>query len=124
MREFSTGATRDDSKDKLNYIKALCPLVLKRYVEYLDRHRVQADGNLRDWDNWKQGIPLDVYMESKGRHFWATWTLHEMAAWEFGGRETLIDSLCAELFNTTGYLFELLRPNTGPNLEVKDANKD
>ena len=109
MRKFESGATRDDNEDKLNYIKALCPLVLKRYTEYIGKHRTQADGKLRDWDNWKSGIPIDVYMESKGRHFWTTWALTFMAAWEFGEKEALIESLCAELFNTMGYLHELLR---------------
>lgn len=107
MRKFGTGATRDTDKDKLSFIKALSPLVLKRYTAYLGKHRVQADGNLRDWDNWKQGIPKDVYMDSKGRHFIDSW-LH----YEGYGQEAVCDDiedvLCAELFNTMGYLHELL----------------
>jgi len=102
MRNFNSGATRDTVDNKLSYVKALSPIVLRRYVEYLGRHRVQADGKLRDWDNWKQGIPKDVYLDSLGRHF--------IEVWLNGKTETedIQESLCAVIFNAMGMLFEEL----------------
>jgi len=64
IRQFDSGATRDTDENKPSYVKALSPIVLQGYVEYLGRHRLQSDGNLRDWDNWKKGIPQEVYLLS------------------------------------------------------------
>ena len=107
MRKFESGATRDGDENKLSLIKALCPLVMKRYIEYLGKHRKQADGNMRDWDNWKQGIPIGVYMDSKGRHFLDTW-LHHDGFPEEAVCDDIEDVLCAVMFNTMGYLHEIL----------------
>jgi len=51
MRAYGTGATRDNNTNKLSYLRGLSSQVLQRYLEYLGKHRVQADGKLRDWDN-------------------------------------------------------------------------
>ena len=48
MREFESGATRDTDDGKLSYAKCLSPAVLRRYLEYMDEHRKQADGQMRD----------------------------------------------------------------------------
>lgn len=108
MREFKSGATRDDDSSKLDYEAFMHPAVLQCYAEYLHEHRKQADGQMRDGDNWQKGIPEDVYMKSKFRHFMDTWLIHR-------GQELLTtahdikESLCAELFNTMGMLFEVLK---------------
>jgi hypothetical protein len=103
MRTFETGATRDEDKDKLDYVKALSPIVLKRYVQFLREHRRQADGTFRDYDNWKKGIPIDVYHASLMRHQMELWlTLDGQGA---GDR---MDLLCAILFNSMGMLHEML----------------
>lgn len=107
MRQFTSGATRHTNEDKLSYIKALSSLVLKRYTQYIGQHRTQADGNIRSWDNWKNGIPIDVYMDSKGRHFMDAW-LHHDGYPEEAEYDNVEDVLCAELFNTMGFLHELL----------------
>lgn len=108
MRTFESGATRNDNPDRLDYESFLSPAVLKRYAEYLHKHRVQADGKLRDSDNWQQGIPKDVYMKSAVRHFIDVWAGHRKA-WDVDMEE----SLCAVMFNIMGYLFEhLKRKNT------------
>ncbi len=110
IRTFATGATRDTEEGKLNYVKALSPIVLKRYVEYLGGHRTQSDGSLRDWNNWKQGIPQQTYFESLYRHFHAAWLLRDgFRAGDNHGPVTLEDSLCGILFNTMGYLHEHLK---------------
>jgi hypothetical protein len=79
MREFKSGATRDDDADKYDYEGFLSPLVLERYAEYMHKHRKQADGKMRDSDNWQKGIPVVQYMKSKLRHIMVTWKLHRLA---------------------------------------------
>ncbi|KKN12804.1 hypothetical protein LCGC14_1012780 [marine sediment metagenome] len=114
-RKFDTGATRDNVEGKLDYMKALSPIVLRRYVQYLDKHRTMPDGSLREFDNWKQGIPLDVYHSSNGRHFFAAWLLEE--GYEVSDNHGPVneeDALCGELFNTMGRLHELLKAKLTP----------
>lgn len=105
MRTFPTGATRDSDDGKLDYEGFLSPLVLERYAEYMHAHRVQADGTLRDSDNWQKGIPKDAYMKSLWRHFMDVWKMHRGV----GDPAHLQDALCAVLFNAMGYLHEELR---------------
>lgn len=109
IRTFSSGSTRDTDKDKLNYIKALSPIVLQEYVAYLGRHRVQSNGQLRDWDNWKKGINKQVYLESLDRHLMALWLLHDgYPSSDNHGPVTIKDSLNGIIFNAMGYLHEVL----------------
>jgi hypothetical protein len=105
MRQFETGATRDDEDNKLDYGGFLSPLVLLRYAQYMHKCRIQADGKLRASDNWKKGIPLEAYMKSKWRHFMDTWMYSQTG----GTPEQREEALCAELFNTMGMLHELLK---------------
>lgn len=109
MRIFESGATRDDDDTKLDYEGFLSPLVLKRYCEYLNKHRTQADGKLRDSDNWQKGIPRCVYIKSMFRHFIEFWTIHRgiEVINDDDNLMTKEDALCAVLFNAMGYLHEL-----------------
>jgi len=110
MREFKGGATRDTLRGKLSYVKALSPIVLQRYVQYLNVHRLQPDGSMRDFDNWKKGIPKDVYFDGLGRHFLAAWLLaQDFPAEDNHGPVTLEDSLAAVIFNASGWLHELVK---------------
>lgn len=106
MREFETGATRDDEDSKFDYEGFLSPLVLQRYAEYMHEHRKQADGKLRDSDNWQKGIPPEAYMKSMWRHFMDVWLCCR------GNDSQGIDveeALCALMFNVQGYLHECLK---------------
>jgi len=123
VREFDTGATRDDDDNKLDYDGFLSPYVLRRYAEYLHKHRTQADGKIRGSDNWQRGIPLCTYMKSMWRHFMSLWTLHRrdqrwtLHQWTLhqgtlhqgdqGTKNNLEEALCAVIFNASGYLHEL-----------------
>lgn len=108
-RTFDTGATRDTAEGKLDYSRALAPEVLKRYVEYLDKHRKQSDGEMRSFDNWKKGMPIkDAYMPSMFRHFHDVWT-HVMGELGPEPGEELEECLCALKFNVDGLLYEVLR---------------
>lgn len=120
MRTFKGGATRNTSKGKLDYEGFLSPLVLKRYCEYLNSHRKQADGKIRDSDNWQKGIPIDVYMKSLLRHAFDVWMMHRgIRVVEDGEVVTIQDALCASLFNHMGYLHEILNMPIVPAKEYK-----
>lgn len=106
MRKFNSGATRDEDKTKLDFEGFLSPLVLYRFAQYMNKHRNQADGSVRDSDNWQKGIPKDVYMKSGFRHFFDWWANHRKA--KLAIKEDVEESLCALIFNASGYLFELL----------------
>ena len=112
MRVFETGATRNTDQNKIDYEGFLSPIVLRRFGEYMNKHRVQADGQLRDSDNWQKGIPMDAYMKSMYRHFMDVWASHR-GAWGADMEE----SLCALLFNGMGYLHERLKAKP---FDVKD----
>lgn len=106
IRTFDTGATRDTDQGKLDFEAFLHPLVLNRFAEYMHKHRKQADGTLRNSDNWQKGIPLDEYIKSDLRHVLDAWAIHRGTPI----RETDIEeALCGILFNTQGYLLEILK---------------
>lgn len=105
MRTFATGATRNTDEGKYDYEGFLSPLVLERFGEYMNKHRKQADGNLRDSDNWQKGIPKNAYMKSAFRHFFDLWKEHRGILTKDGIEE----ALCALLFNVMGYLHEYLK---------------
>lgn len=104
IRKFDTGATRDTDKNKLDFEGFLSPVVVERFAKYMHKNRIQADGNLRDSDNWQKGIPRDAYMKSGFRHFFDWWVQHRGYTSPFD----LEESLCGLLFNVQGYLHELL----------------
>jgi hypothetical protein len=107
MREFDTGATRDTDEGKLDYEGFLHPEVLYVFAKYMHKNRIQADGQLRDSDNWQKGIPKDAYMKSAWRHFHDWWWFHRQG--EDADKEAKIEALCAELFNVMGYLLEEIK---------------
>lgn len=114
MRTFPGGATRDDDDAKIDYEGCLSPLALERFGQYMSKHRIQADGKLRDSDNWQRGsgIPMDQYMKSKFRHFMETWKLWRERPAIQRHKLAVEESLCAELFNTMGLLHELVKERT------------
>jgi hypothetical protein len=116
MRKFETGATRDNEDGKIDYDGFLSPQVLERFGQYMHRHRIQADGQLRASDNWKKGIPRDAYMKSMYRHFMEVWKAHQNLP-----AEDIEESLCAMFFNVQGYLFETLNDPYRNILTNRDA---
>lgn len=107
MRTFDTGATRDSDHDKIDPEGFLSPLAILRFCEYMHRHRLQADGNLRTSDNWQKGMPVEAYMKSLLRHVLDLHLCHDGAyALARSGR---VDALCGIWFNVQGYLHELER---------------
>lgn len=107
MREFSTGATRDDDIQKIDPEGFLSPIVLERYCQYLHKHRIQADGKLRASDNWQKTFGdnhFSVCLKSAFRHFMDVWLYHR----GYKRNLDIQDSICATIFNLQAYLFKLL----------------
>lgn len=105
MRQFETGATRNTDEGKFDYEGFFSPLVMERFASYMNSNRMQADGQLRDSDNWQKGIPSEAYMKSGWRHFMDWWKEHRGISTDEG----LESALCALLFNVQGYLHEHLK---------------
>jgi len=105
IRTFATGATRDTEDGKPDFEGFLSPLVIEAYGDYMQRHRVQADGNLRDSDNWQLGQPKNVYIKSAWRHLIDLWKEHRGHA----SRDGIDEALGGLLFNIMGYWLEYLR---------------
>jgi hypothetical protein len=95
VRVFETGATRDTDEGKLDFEGFLSPRALKVYAEYMHKHRLQSDGNLRDSDNWQKGIPSEQCLKSMWRHLFEVWAISR----GMECKETMKDSLCGVIFN-------------------------
>lgn len=116
-RRFDTGASRDTTEDKVDYEGHLCPLVLEEYGEYMHSCRKNEEDKLvRESDNWQLGIPVDAYMKSLWRHFMELHRIHR--GWD--SKTLLKRTLCAILFNTMGYLHEILKEER----KEEDGSKD
>ncbi len=111
VRKFDTGADRDTDTHKIDPAKALSPLVLERYSEYLRAHAVRHDGTVREADNWKKGIPRGAYLSSLMRHVLNVWTIEDgfVAADSDGEVVEYEEALCGVLFNAMGLLHENLK---------------
>lgn len=120
MRVFETGATRDTDETKPDYEGFLSPAVIESFGRYMTAHRVQADGKLRDSDNWQKGIPRDAYMKSLIRHVLDLWKLHR----GLGAGAVNIEEACnAILFNVQGYQHEYLKADQRERL-LQSAPKE
>ena len=115
MREFVTGATRDSEDGKIDYEGFISPVVLERYGQYMHMHRKQADGKLRDSDNWQKHFGENhfaVCMKSMWRHFVDLWFLHrgyKRYDKKDGHEITKDEAICAILFNCIAYLDKFLK---------------
>lgn len=104
MRTFKTGATRDTAVGKPQYHGYISWKALRRFGAYMLRHQTQADGRLREADNWKKGIPEAAYVDSLCRH-----TVEFNDAVEDGRFEEAEELACAIWFNVQGFLHERLK---------------
>jgi len=118
LRTFESGATRSPIDGKLSYEGFLSPPVIKRYAEYMHLHRHQSDGQVRSADNWQKGMPLESYMDSGWRHFMDWWLHHR--EYSSLSSESLEEALCALMFNTMGYLHEVLKEKNGKESHLSD----
>ena len=104
-RYFETGAYRDTDAGKNDYEGFLDPLVIEAFGDYMTKHRLQSDGEMRDSDNWQRGIPREQYMKSAWRHFLDLWQEHR----GYASRDGIDEALGGLVFNILGYWHEHLK---------------
>ncbi len=106
MRKFDTGATRNIDTNKNDYKGFVSWRAMRKFGDYMTKNRVQADGSIRDSDNWKKGIPLESYESSLARH-----VQEFFEALENKDRERMDLVAPAIMFNIQGWMHE--RPEPG-----------
>lgn len=113
QQSFGTGATRSTSEGKVDYEGHIDPDVLAVYGDYMNRHRMQRNGQLRGSDNWQSGIPIPAYMKSLVRHLFEMWRMYRgypVPNQDADGRLFTFDEVaCAILFNAMGLIREMSR---------------
>ena len=117
---FTTGATRSTDTNKIDFEGHINPEVLEIFGEYMNRHRVQRDGQLRASDNWQKGIPLYRYVKSLIRHtfeFWRMWRGKSVINPDNNRPFIFRDVLSAILFNVMGLMYEMSRHERFLNAE-------
>jgi len=112
VETFNTGASRDADENKPDLEGFVCPAVQEEYGKYMHKHRFLSDGTLRDSDNWQKGIPENRYAQCLVRHTHQFHMLHR--GWDARDYQTdepldIKETLCAVIFNASGYLHELLK---------------
>ena len=102
IRKFKSGSTRDTDKNKHDIEAFINPLVMDRYYAYMNQHRRQSDGKLREGDNWQKGFGKDVCAKSLMRH------VHDfhLAHRGYKSQQEIDQSLCAIIFNAMAYILE------------------
>jgi hypothetical protein len=107
IRIFSSGATCDTDKDKLDFEGFFSPVALVEYARYMHKHRLQPDGKLRDSDNWQKGIPEKELVKSLIRHIMDVWLLYR----DYKGVATQDkrEAICGTIFNAMALLHEQVK---------------
>ena len=112
MRVFEGGATRNVETDP-DYHGFFSPLAMHAYGEYMHTHRLQADGSLRDSDNWQRGMPTDVCVRSLVRHVHDVELIHkgypDLARRDPRDPDPWIAHLSAVMFNTVVLLHQAIK---------------
>lgn len=106
-RKFSSGADRSADTGKLHFERALSPVVLQRFAEFMRDHNVPKG---RREDQWQLGFPDESWIDSAWRHFHAWWCLSRgiPAVDEAGRPVDLEEALCGLYFNVQGALHQIL----------------
>ncbi len=107
MRQFPSGATRNTDEGKIDPKGFIHPLVTLSFCNYMQAHRVQADGSVRASDNWTKGIPREAYASSLERHLLDVKLI--MAGYaSHATTSSLSEALNACMFNVQGLQLEVL----------------
>ena len=120
LRTSSTGANRNSAIDKINYEGINSPIVDKVYGEYLHKHRILPNGDIRSNDNWQKlfgnyAEHKQICMESACRHQ-LDWRLehrkqlqtNEKVKELYTSRDGMIEAICGLIFNAKAYLYAYL----------------
>jgi hypothetical protein len=97
VTEFETGAIRDTSEGKEDYVETISWLAMQAYARYMTKKAsVYGPGN------WRKGIPEESYERSMMRH------AQKYLANKYDGAslEPTEDHLCALMFNVIGLIHE------------------
>jgi hypothetical protein len=98
VERYETGATR--SADKLFDPEGfISPRFLELFSEYMEKHRIQKDGQIRDSDNWQKGFDLNRVKRSLIRHMLDAWLMLRGYPPHSKDCTSLFDALCAIVFN-------------------------
>jgi hypothetical protein len=117
IRKFSTGATRDVEEGKIDPEAFLDPLTLGAYFDFMNRHRTQKDGDVRDGDNWQNGFTRKAIMKSLWRHSYDVWLMHRghaphskdaLEIYKTDSKAAMLEALCGVLFNAFAYMREII----------------
>jgi hypothetical protein len=112
VRGFASGAIRSNDADRIDPEGFMNPLVVERFCEYMKKHRVMADGNLRASDNWQKGMPKETAIKGMFRHFVHLWTRHrDLPVTDPKAAADILEDLCAIRFNVDVYMWEIIRKN-------------
>ena len=114
LRNFDTGAIRDNDDSKINYQGALSPLVLEAYGAYIQKHSLLPDGTRRNNKNWQNLFGTheehrQVCIESAWRHFIDLLMEHD----GYDSRDGLDEAIGGLLFNIQAYWFSVLKERKG-----------
>jgi hypothetical protein len=109
VRKFETGATRSSAEGRYDPEGYLSPLALERWAEYMHKHQYQADGSMRESDNWQKGMPQESMAKGMWRHFLHFWLRHRgFTPNDVKSGADIEEDLCAIIFNAQAYLHNLL----------------
>lgn len=112
MRGFATGATRSSDAGRIDPEGFTNPLVEECFYNYMNKHRVQADGNLRASDNWQKGMPRESAIKGMMRHVLHLWTRHRgLPVTDEKAAANMLEDLAAIRFNVGVYMWEIIREN-------------
>jgi len=114
LRNFDTGAIRDNDDSKINYQGALSPLVLEAYGAYIQKHSLLPDGTRRNNKNWQNLFGTheehrQVCIESAWRHFIDLLMEHD----GYDSRDGLDEAIGGLMFNIQAYWFSVLKERRG-----------
>lgn len=107
IRKFESGGVRDTDEGKLDLEGFLSPIVIEAFGEYMNKHRILPNKEVRDSDNWLNGFGdkhFDVCMKSLWRHFLDLWLEHR----GFKSREGIEDAMNGIIFNVMAYYHRYL----------------
>lgn len=125
---FKTGATRNDSSERIDPEGFFSPEVLLTFCDYMHKNRYRPNGEVRASDNWQLGISQRAYAKSLWRHHLDFMKTHRKQGNQNEGAENpyrneqLITDCCAGMFNYMGYMFEELKKPK--RIEPSEVNFD
>lgn len=109
-------ATRDDDSGKVSYEKITPAILDYSYGQYMKAHRKQADGSLREFDNWQSGFGdtpeanAQVCLESMRRHVLDLSLLLSGVKVSEKGKEINLEEACNSIrFNAQAILYQFIK---------------